>query len=258
MMVSFISVWDSLEQLARQIQFGLNDAALIVVKNLTLDEDSYTKLLHLFGEPSSQFRGNTGKIMKMGEEDYETTKNWFDKRQALGLHFDGIPNLPERTFLPTIFLYAKEVEQVSGGLTYLYNTNDLYRWAVADPALRNQPWAAINGVYQNRTLANPPEPLHSPVYRISPLTGRPYLMIDDWFLQDLIMPEQPKVMSSTELLYRYRRGFSQIYRHYHQWSAGDLLVWANESLIHGRTAIEAGRRVIWRGLVWNNQRSRLI
>ena len=227
MKVEYISGWDSLDHLVRKIQLGIRDSALVVVKKLDMTGDAYENFLNLFGEASTQDRRNAKKYLVMGERDFAQSGVWFDKRGELGLHVDGILNLTrERRVLPTTFIYGAEIDSVRGGQTYFHDVHDIYQ------------------NFHNGTIPDSPT-VEQSALRFSPWSGKPYLLVDEWFTETLNEPG---------LLERYRQEFGRTYRHYHSWERGDLLVWSNESFIHGRTPIESGQRVMWRGIVWNGHR----
>jgi alpha-ketoglutarate-dependent taurine dioxygenase len=262
MKIKCISVWDSHLHLARQMQLGLDESALIVVKNLNMDMVEYTALLDLFGDASAkQMKDNPhGKIMVMGDAAYETSGKWFDKRDELRLHFDGVLSLPLENsprFMPLTFMYGAEVGEVIGGETYFYDVHDLYAYAMHDDMFKDQVLGEMRGIYQNRD-SNPISPAYvQDVLRFSPYTCKPYLMIDEWYTHDLKTITRKRPATGLELLSRYKQGFTHVYRYQHQWEPNDLVVWSNEAFIHGRTPFENdGRRVIWRGIVWNNVRLR--
>lgn len=242
MKVEYISGWNSLDHLVQKIQLGIRDSALVVVKNLNMDGDAYENFLSQFGEASTQDRHNTKKYLIMGERDFSQSGVWFDKREELGLHVDGILNLSwKRKILPTTFIYGVEIDSVRGGQTYFHDVHDLYQSFLRNSEPNMARLADVWGVYHNGTMLDSPT-VEQSTLRFSPWSGKPYMLVDEWFTETL---------SEPGLLERYREEIGRTYRHYHSWERNDLLVWSNETFIHGRTSIESGRRVMWRGIVWN-------
>jgi alpha-ketoglutarate-dependent taurine dioxygenase len=238
MRVEYISSWSSHEHLVRKVQSGLQNSSLVVVKRLALTGPEYESFLTQFGAASPQSRANARKYLIMGDRPYEETGIWFDKREEWTLHVDGIMNINwKRPALPTTFIYGSEIAGLEGGETYFYDSHDLY-----ESFGRSEEFDQVKAVYHNNTLGPDSPTMEEYVLRYSPWSGKPYLLIDEWFTQSLSVPG---------LLDEYRANFPRVYRFEHHWEPHDLLVWSNETFVHGRTSIRAGRRVMWRGIVWD-------
>lgn len=227
MRVYFISVWTSLEDLARRIQTGLNDSALVVVKKLNLTRIDFDDLLRRFGTTQMADLDSSGK-----------------------LHFDGLEQLPMNQFLPLTFLY--QVEPSRADSVHFQSLHDLFMWMRQTSGLRRKPWEYMTGVYQNGSAS-----FRSHLTRISPHSGFGYLLIDQLSTVDLEIPENlENPYEGVLLLQQYRKGFDLTHRYSHIWEPNDLLIWSNESLIHSWITEVSNQQGFWRGLVWDNHASR--
>lgn len=246
MKMTQIGFWTNPVDLARRIQIALEDSMLVVVKRAQMDEEQFATLLGLLGEPRKK------PILHIGERSYEETHNWYDRKDHFELHFDGLVQIIENKFMPVSILYGHQVEAPIGGETFFYDLTDVYQRSLADSVLRKTHWAYIDGLYTH-DLATPT--VRIPVFRTSPYSGKPYLLIDEWFTRGLIMEPPLDDFFGDVILRRYRECFEPALRHTHTWEQGDILLWSNETLVHGRTALCGGTRLLWRGIVWGNYRN---
>ena len=243
MKVYTISAWSSMSSLIEQINAAMRHGAVIVIKNFYQTEPEFASFLDYFGTPSTQVPGHTSTVLHMGEEGKD---GWYNTLKTIRPHFDGIQQIAKRKVLPMGFLYANQIDpELIGGRTYFLDLETLWIRAMKDPLLSKVEWENLFGLYAN----NPAEkPTLERVWRQSPYTGNEYLLIDDWFTRSL-QDRDEKTLHGA-FLNRYLDLIRTAHRYEHVWNCGDMLIWSNENVLHGRTTLDSGVRKLWRGVVW--------
>jgi len=111
-----------------------------------------------------------------------------------------------------------------------------------------------------RALAEHEQSQRQPVVRIHPLTGQRSIYLCeygqmDWLDGPFIGMEKGPSGAGAALLDTLMTHVTQPqFVYVHEWTAGDLLVWDNRSLLHAATWFDAGRytRMMWRTTVQGN------
>jgi taurine dioxygenase len=229
---------DARDELSDSIRQQLREAwykhSLLLIRNQVLNEAEQLRFATTFGEISKQHHATEGfnyvsNVAEGGTNPYG----------GLGFHFD-------HSFLPAplrgIMLYAIEVPpEGSGGETLFANVKLAYQSIPEPLSSRIRTLAIRHGVPDTSKheampgLARGPDPIRAdhPLVFTHPATGEPFLFLSrrhaDCIL-DLTHSESEELMDElSEYLYQPNHIYS------HMWRPGDVVVWDNLALQHGRS-----------------------
>lgn len=150
--------------------------------------------------------------------------------------------------LPAICLYA-EVVPSTGGDTIFVNSHLVYERM--PPALTARvaglharhvyDYANDYGTQRFRVASSPqaPNAVH-PVVLPHPVTSRPILFVNELMTDSIVELDPDAGEALLQDLFVLFDDPAVVYRH--EWRVGDLVVWDNLSLQHGRTDFPAGQR----------------
>lgn len=247
MRIEQITKWSSIRELARRTKAGLFGSSLVLVKSVDWTKEQYHEFMTEFGQPTTQHPGHNSSVLVLngGEGDPDF---WFNQTFSMRMHFDGVNCIANYGHMPLNFLYAKNLENVHGGLTLFRSTLDLMDEVRDDPVLSELDWSKITGrytsvSYQKDTLRRDLPEL--PILARSKYSEQEYLVIDQTNTTALV---QDGVPLDEKYLHRYWK-LIDTNRFRFVWEQGDLLVWPNDEFLHGRTPTYSGTRVLWRGIV---------
>ena len=236
-----------------RIVAALLDRHVVVFPNQTLAREQQYEFTAQFGEVESHGGGRPGKRQDVAHvtANLDADGNPSD-RFAKGANYRWHTDKPYYPVPPALTtLYAVELPP-SGGDTEFANT------ALAFDALSEamkQRIAGLRVVFQWEHgrrpgyYANELPPVHHPLVRTHPETGRKALYLGHHAMGIAGMPEVEATALLDELL---RHATQPRFTYAHRWRAGDLVMWDNRCLLHRAVAnyeMARYRRVMHRNVV---------
>jgi taurine dioxygenase len=152
------------------------------------------------------------------------------------------------TLLPGLSLYAEEVPDV-GGATVFASTQlayerlpDALKQRIAGLHARHvYDYRSDYGTQRFRIASSPGAPTAShPVVLPHPVTGRPLLFVNELMTDSIVELDPIESEALLEELWSYLD--DDAVRYEHDWQVGDLIVWDNLALQHGRRDFAVGQR----------------
>jgi alpha-ketoglutarate-dependent taurine dioxygenase len=238
---------DLREHHAQAVREAVRDAwlehALVLVRGQDLAVEHHKRFAEWFGPISTAGYAATA----------DRSEKYISNTRAEGVAREG-SLLKHQDFcffenlLPGLSLYAEEVPEV-GGATIFASTQLAYerlpeelRQRVAQlHAQHVYDYRSDYGTQRFRVASSPGAPTAThPVVLRHPATGRPLLFVNELMTDSIVELDE---RASEELLHELWSYLDDdAVRYEHRWEVGDLIVWDNLALQHGRRDFPRGQR----------------
>ena len=217
--------------------------SLVLVRGQDLDVEHHRRFVEWFGPISTI--GYASSSDQLEKYISNTRADGVAREGSLLKHQDFCFN---DTLLPGLSLYAEEVPSV-GGSTIFASTQLAYErlpYAVKGRidglhARHVYDYRTDYGTQRFRIASSPDAPTAThPVVLTHPLTERPLLFVNELMTDSIVELDD---RASEELLHELWSYLDDAtVRYEHHWELGDLIVWDNLALQHGRRDFPPGER----------------
>jgi taurine dioxygenase len=217
--------------------------ALVLVRGQDLGTADHQRFVEWFG-PISQ-AGNAPTAVTSERYISNTRPEGVAREGSLLKHQDFCFY---ETLLPGLSLYAEEVPQVGGAtvfastqLAYQRLPDDLKQRIASLHARHVYDYRNDYGTQRFRIASSPGAPTAThPMVLTHPETGRPLLFVNELMTDSIVELDERDGEALLEELWSYLD--DDAVRYEHEWQVGDLIVWDNLSLQHGRRDFPVGQR----------------
>ena len=219
------------------------DQSLILVRGQDLDVEQHKRFVEWFGPISTAgyaaSSDSSEKYISNTRDDGVAREGSLLKHQDFCFY---------DTLLPGLSLYAQEVP-ASGGETIFVSTLAAYQRLPAALQQRIRDLEARHvydygndrGTQRFRIAAAPQAPTAThPVVLPHPVTHRPLLFVNELMTDSIVGLADRESEDLLHELWSYLD--DPAVRYEHQWQVGDLIVWDNLALQHGRRDFASGER----------------
>ena len=230
-------------ELRRAVRDAWLDHSLVLVRGQDLDVDEHKRFVEWFGPISTAGYAPTAN----------SSEKYISNTRADGVAREG-SLLKHQDFcfydslLPGLSLYAEEVPS-RGGETIFASTQLAYQRLPVELTRRIDGLHARHvydyrndhGTERFRIAAAPQAPTAThPVVLAHPLTDRPLLFVNELMTDSVVELAEQESEDLLHELWSYLD--DDAVRYEHPWEVGDLIVWDNLALQHGRRDFPNGER----------------
>ena len=230
-------------ELRRAVRDAWLDHSLVLVRGQDLDVDEHKRFVEWFGPISTAGYAPTSN----------SSEKYISNTRADGVAREG-SLLKHQDFcfyeslLPGLSLYAEEVPS-RGGETIFASTQLAYQRLSEELKQRITELHARHvydfrndhGTQRFRIAAAPQAPTAThPVVLAHPLTDRPLLFVNELMTDSVVELAEQESEGLLHELWSYLD--DDAVRYEHHWEVGDLIVWDNLALQHGRRDFPQGER----------------
>ena len=230
-------------ELRRAVRDAWLDHALVLVRGQDLDVDEHKRFVEWFGPLSTVGYAPTStsseKYISNTRDDGVAREGSLLKHQDFCFY---------ESLLPGLSLYAEEVPS-SGGETIFASTQLAYE-RLPDELKQRIGGLHARHVYDYSTdygtqrfriaaAPNAPTAAHE-VVLAHPATGRPLLFVNELMTDSVVELTEQESEDLLHELWTYLD--NDAVRYEHRWEVGDLVVWDNLALQHGRRDFPQGER----------------
>jgi len=226
-----------------RVRAGWLEQGLVLVRGQELDVGEHQRFVEWFGPIST---AGYASVSDASEKYISNTRAEGVARQGSLLKHQDFCFY--ETLLPGLSLYAEEVPG-SGGETVFASTQLAYE-RLPDALKERIKGLHARHVYDYRNdygtqrfriAAAPDAPTAThPVVMPHPVTKRPLLFVNELMTDSIVELDEPDSEDLLHELWTYLD--DPAVRYEHQWQPGDLIVWDNLALQHGRRDFAPGER----------------